>query len=308
MKLNKLNILKQSKRSKQLIYLILYVGIVGVIVVAGYALFQYLFRANKQCESFQNKSDVSYYWIVSEKRKPMMLNQIQQRNLNIPNSITTNHIQFVPGIFSNDTKESLFADLPAEWLSFPVVRLLGAHMNALYMFKTQQDALNQKTGVMVCMEDDIALRNNYEEIEREAAKFINQSNNTIPIRISLGYVDVPKNITFYKNLTPSIKLSKLNVTHGDPYGTQCYMMNYAYVDKTIQRYKAAYSSSSPDATRNASDIFLFDIPDAQHYVVEEPAAIEDNPTFGSMLGHSWNSDMYKNMIAKYDRNQYFKFN
>ncbi len=292
-------------QSKQLLRLILFIVTIGVVIMFGYTIYKHSLRNN--IDNFQNMHDISYYWIVSQKRKPMMLNQIQQRNISIPNSITTNQIQFVPGIFSNDVKESLFTDLPAEWLSFPVVRLLGAHMNALYKFKTQHDALNQKTGVMVCMEDDIVLRNNYEEIVHEAAKFIGQCDNTIPIRISLGYVDVPKNITFFKNLTPSIKMSKLNVTHGDPWGAQCYMMNYTYVDKTIERYKSTYSSLSPDINRNAADHFIFNYPEAQHYIVEDPAAIEDNPTFGTLLEHHWNADMYKKTIAKYDRNQYFKF-
>ena len=249
-------------------------------------------------ESFiTNNTQSHLYWIVSEKRKPYVLQQIRQRNLS--------DIVLVPGIFS-DTPIAEYPELPKAWLGFPVVRLLAAHMRAIRLFQNNVQSLPDKQNhVFVCMEDDIVLHKNFEGMVQQAAEFLQGIRK--PARLLLGYANPPVNVTPVKRLTDTITINKVNSLIGDPWGTQCYMMNASYVDLIVQKYQTTYKSQSPDAEDHASDHFLFHVPEAEHYVMEPPVCLEDFPTFGSMLGHGYNSQYYAQMISKYDRAAYHVF-
>ena len=269
--------------------------IITVLIIILYTIYNHSIQ-----ETFTNESQIHYYWIVSDKRKPMMLKQINDRG-----KISENNIAFIPGIFS-DTDKTEFSDLPKSWLSYPVVRLLAAHMNAIRIFQKKIESASDKHNhVFVCMEDDIALHKEFEKKVRECADFIKSYNK--PARILLGYLQPPQNKTFVKRLGNKSSIYKLNTIIGDPWGTQCYMMNVAYIDVVVKKYENDYKNQLPNQS-HASDHFLFNVPEAEHFILETPACIEDHPTFGSMLGHVWQTDYYNQMIKKYKRKLYYVFN
>jgi hypothetical protein len=277
-----------------------------------------LIYLNTSKEPFQNPADSSahihYFWIVSEKRKVKMLEQLNQRrpHPSVKTPLTTSMIRFVPGIFDDNVENTEHPNLPKTWLAFPVVRLLAAHMKALRQFKKDVDAngeADKSKHVFVCLEDDVVLRDNFEDIVEESAATLR--NTSEPTRIALGYLSEPVHKTPVRT-SNSVKISQLHQQSGDPWGTQCYMMNYSYVEMALKKYEQAYMNSSivPDKSNPnawASDVFMFEIPNSQHLIVEPPACIEDNPTFGSMLGHDWNRELYDKLIQVYDRARYFLF-
>jgi hypothetical protein len=86
------------------------------------------------------------------------------------------------------------------------------------------------------------------------------------------------------------------------------MLNYAYISQILPKYETAYKTQTPYENEVASDKFIFNQIQADHYIMEPPACLEDNPTFGSMLGHeAANANAYKEMIAKYKREDYYTF-
>ena len=231
----------------------------------------------------------------------MMLDQLKKRQ-----KLNESDITFVPGIFSDDVSKTNHPDLPKEWLAYPVSRLLAAHMQALRLFQTKIASMPDKDHhVMICMEDDVVLHKDFEDIVQKCATFLKAQQS--PSRLSIGYVNPPVNISFVESVG-NLTFSKLHSQKGDPWGTQGYMLNSTYVDAALEKYEKAYKAQPiPVVDETASDAFLYTIPDTQHFIVEPPACIEDNPTFGSMLGHSHNTQYYNEMIKKYDRSQYFMF-
>jgi hypothetical protein len=252
-------------------------------------------KATKEPFRSSSDSNIDYYWIVSEKRKPMMLEQLRNRG-----KLQETNVTWVPGIFNDDVEATGHPNLPKEWLRDPVMRLLAAHMKALRLFKNK----GQKEAVLVCMEDDVVLHKDFEEIVKDCASYISEKQPHIPTRVAIGYLSKPMHITKLHELSANSTISRLNKKTGDPWGTQGYMMNYTYVEKALKHYEDTYKTGD---TKEAADVFMFDIPDTEHLIVEPPACIEDNPTFGTMLGHTWNADLYKQMIATYNRSYYYFF-
>lgn len=261
-------------------------------------------QQKRYIEKYTNPTPmVHYYWIVSEKRKPLMLQQLRDRK----NGIKEEDVTFVKGIFSDDVSKTNHPDLPKEWLGFPIARLLAAHMQAIRMFQSKISSLpDKKKHVFVCLEDDVVLHKDFEKMVAKSTEFLHSQQG--PLRLSLGYANPPSNITFIESVSDSVgnlKFSKLNIKAGDPWGTQSYMLNSEFVDTVLQKYDNAYRTQPPIESNIASDVFIYDIPETQHYIIEPPACIEDFPTFGSMLGHNGNASLYNQMVNKYDRSQYY---
>ena len=279
------------------------VCILFVIIVVGIL---YIIR-RRFTESFQDTDgpNVHYYWIVSDKRKPMMQKQLEERN-----KIKESQVSFVPGIFDDNVENTGHPGLPKEWLGFPIARLLAAHMKAIRLFYQRVSTMPDKNNhLFVCLEDDVVLHKNYESMVQSAANYIRANYSDKPVRLSLGYVDIPSDKTLISN-TNGLKISTLNGGSISQNGTQCYMLNYQYAKKVIEEYEAAYKSWMPDPqnpNQVASDHFIFLVPNTSHLIVEPPACLEDNPTFGSMLGHSWNETLYNKMIQHYNREDYYSF-
>ncbi len=273
--------------------------IILALVITAWILTKY-----KQKEGFADSGVIlHYYWIVSDKRKSRMMEQLSQH----PNmkSVTT----FVPGIFSDDVSQTNHPNLPKEWLATPVARLLAAHMQAARMFKASIAKEADKTKhIFVCMEDDIVLHKEFETMAQNAAIFL-QSPKTPPLsRLSLGYVSPPSAQTEVVQTYPNgTTIRKLARNSGDPWGTQCYMLTAEYVDRILQKYDADYAANISPNREVASDVYMFELKDSQHYILDPPACLEDFPTFGSLLGHGYNQTYYKSMIAKYDRAAYYSF-
>lgn len=236
-----------------------------------------------------------------------MVEQVHARQKTNTTSLKDSEITFIPGIFDDNVEKSEHPNLPKSWLSTPVARLLAAHMKAVRRFKNDASkSSNPNNHIFVCMEDDIVLHKNFETIVRDSAKYC-QLQNT-PTCISLGYVIIPAETQEVEKLSNGIKLKKITAGVGGR-GTQCYMMNYAYVSKVLDEYESEYKRTKEPIQGNniASDHFMFNVPDTQHLIVEPPAAIEDFPTFGTMLNHDWNKDLYNRMIQEYPRNDYYIF-
>jgi hypothetical protein len=250
-------------------------------------------------DGFSNQSNVHYYWIVSEKRKPYMLQQIRDRK-----GISEHQITFVPGIFDSTTPTN-HPNIPIAWLDTSVTRLLAAHMQALRIFRdTMQFVDNKDTQIFVCMEDDIVLHNKFESMVDQCAVFLREYKT--PARIQLGYVNPPMNVSHFKKLG-DYSLLKPHNRSGDPWGAQCYMLNYAYCDAALKHYEATYKTAKTPAGINANaDAFLFEIP-SDYFLLDPPACIEDNPTFGTLMGHGHNAQYYIQMTNKYNVMDYHKF-
>jgi hypothetical protein len=281
---------------KELILCILLIAILLVVLV--------VFERGKRKrtnEGFQNASPakVHYYWIVSDKRKPMVLKQIHARG-----KMSEQDVTFVPGIFDDNVEQTLHPNLPKGWLNTPVARLLAAHMKGIRLFvnKVSSDP-NPNQHVYVCMEDDVVLHKEFEEIAQETANYA--ANLVEPAHIGIGYVSPPREKTTIKEIYPGIYINYMKSEY-DPGGTQCIMLNYAYAKQMLEVYEHEYLRKlEPNPDKVHADVFLFELPHSHHYTIEPPAALEDYPTFGTLLEHTWNADLYKNMIQKYNRDEYF---
>jgi hypothetical protein len=258
-------------------------------------------------EGFSNEVQINYYWIVSDKRKPKMLEQLQARQQKNPESLKVSDITFIPGIFNDNVEETQHPNLPKEWLNTPVARLLAAHMKAVRTFKNMASKSSDPNNHMfVCMEDDIVLHRNFETMVKETANYCKSQGN-VPTCISLGYVYPIVSPNIVSTLSNNVKINKITTNVGGR-GTQCYMMNYSYITKVLDVYESEYKRlKEPDQSKVPSDHFMFEIPDTQHLVVEPPVALEDYPTFGTLLNHTHNNNLYKTMINKYSRDDYYVF-
>ncbi len=290
------------KLSKSLPFPSVVLAIILLIMCIGVYIYK---RYVSSTEGFEYLQTIHFYWIVSDKRKPMMTKQLQDRN-----KLNEANIHMIPGIFNDDVGTAGHPNLPKEWLGFPVARLLAAHMKAIRNFCNEvANVPNKQEHVFVCLEDDVILHKNFETMVEQAANFVRTHTSTQPIRLSLGFVDIPENKILI-NSENNLKISQL---HGDSTyqnGTQCYMLNYKYAKMALEEYEAAYRSRLPDPNQPnqvASDHFLFLLPNTSHFIMEPPACLEDNPTFGSMLGHTQNEYLFKKMTNAYPLGDYYSF-
>lgn len=284
----------------------------GILILLG-VLLLLRWRRGTPTEPFESSTDgdvvVHYYWVMSDKRKPHMLEQLRDRS-SVSHRLTEADIHIVPGIFDDNVEQTGHPNLPKEWLAYPVARVLAAHMKALRLFR--EDVRNRDDGkehVLVCMDDDIALHHNFEAIVKDAATYI-RSFKDKATRVAIGYASPPGNATRMDTLQDSKhSVSRLGSAYGDPWGTVGFMLNRTFVDQALDKYEKAYTSYVPEkgSSALAADLFIYDIPDSQHLIVEPPACIEDNPTFESTLGHSQNAGLYQALTAKYDRDMYYRF-
>jgi len=260
------------------------------------------FKNQQFREGFQQTAQVHYYWIVSDKRKPMVLQQIRTRG-----KMSEQDVTFVPGIFDDNVEQTLHPNLPKGWLNTPVARLLAAHMKGIRLFVNEVSSdPNPNQHVYICMEDDVVLHKNFEQIVQETANYA--TNCSEPSHIGIGYILPPTTIEKTTPLINEFKLHSLNKSTDHPGGAQCIMMNYKYAKDTLAMFENAYSKTDTHNMHNdAADTFLFKLPNSNHFLIEPPAALEDNPTFGTLLGHDWNADFYKTMIKNYNRDNYFKY-
>ncbi len=285
---------------------VFYSIVLCVVILMGILVYTNVCSFPKIIQTFQNpESQIHYYWIVSDKRKPMMLKQLYDRG-----KINESNIEFVPGIFDDNVKGTGHPGLPREWLGFPVARLLAAHMKAIRLFCQEVSSFpNKANHVFVCMEDDIVLHKDFEDIVQTAANYVRSQPQTIPVRLSLGYVHPP----YDKEVVSSTKNGMISILDGEEKyqnGTQCYMLNYTYAKLALDEYEKTYTTRLPDPSNPnqvASDHFIFLLPNTSHLIIEPPACIEDNPTFGSMLGHTQNEYMYNQMTSTYNRSDYYIF-
>lgn len=273
------------------------------------------FESMQKSETEKNDAGVvvHYYWVMSDKRKPLMLEQLRDRSSNASSStprLTEADIHIVPGIFDDNVEQTGHPNLPKEWLSYPVARLLAAHMKVLRLFR--DDVRKREDGkehVLVCLEDDIALHHNFESVITDAATYIIPFKDKAT-RVALGYASPPQHKTEMGELQDGKHtISRLKSSYGDPWGAVGFMMNRTFVEQALEKYERAYTSYNPEKGSSdlAADLFMYDIPDSQHLIVEPPACIEDNPTFESTLGHFQNIGLYQALIAKYDRGLYYRF-
>jgi hypothetical protein len=261
-------------------------------------------------EGFANEVQIHYYWIVSDKRKPKMVEQVLTRQKENPEALKESDITYIPGIFDDNVEQTEHPNLPKEWLNTPVARLLAAHMKAIRKFKNMASNTSEPNShVFVCMEDDVVLHKNFETIVRDVAKYcISQGKDNL-LCISLGYVHPIGNTTSVSTLNNNVKINKITeMGNIIGRGTQCYMLNYAYVSKVLDAYEAEYKQQKePQQDKIPSDHFLFNLPNTQQLLVEPPAVLEDYPTFGTLLNHTHNRDLYNQMVIKYNRGDYYSF-
>lgn len=287
-------------------------ALLGILVLLGLLLlFRWFQRPHKESFTSETSTEtgdgvvVHYYWVMSDKRKPLMLEQLRDRN-----RLSEADIQIVPGIFDDNVEQTGHPNLPKEWLSYPVARLLAAHMKAIRLFR--DDVRKREDGkehVLVCLEDDIALHHNFEAIVKDAATHILPFKNQAT-RVAIGYASPPGNKTEMGTIQEGKHtISRLGSAYGDPWGTVGFMLNRTFAEQAIEKYEKAYTSYNPEkgSSSLAADLFIYDIPDSQHLIVEPPACVEDNPTFESTLGHSHNAGLYQALTAKYDRELYYRF-
>lgn len=79
------------------------------------------------------------------------------------------------------------------------------------------------------------------------------------------------------------------------FGTQCYVVSPAYAEQIMTRVRNLYINTEQAVFHE------------NRYVIVQPIAIEDFPTFGSTLGHSNNIGYYRLTTRYLNKNDFFKF-